>query len=114
MPRSPSKPHACRPGRRLLQRNRQVEANRDLVGPIAAHYAAHSAEAREDLEQVGLLGLIRAAELYSSDQGTPFEAFAKPHIRGAILHYLRDQAPAVRLPRRQAERVRALTASIPL
>jgi RNA polymerase sigma-B factor len=52
---------------------------------------------------VGLLGLIRAAELYQPEQGTPFQAFARPHIRGAILHYLRDEAPSVRLPRRQAE-----------
>jgi RNA polymerase sigma-B factor len=103
MPRSASKPHACRPGRRLLQRNRQVEANRDLVGPIAAHYAAHSAETREDLEQVGLLGLIRAAELYDRALAVPFSAYARRHVRGAILHYLRDTAPLVRQPRRLQE-----------
>jgi RNA polymerase sigma-B factor len=50
-----------------------------------------------------MLGLIRAAELYSQERQTPFEAFARPHIRGAILHYLRDVSPLVRLPRRQAE-----------
>jgi RNA polymerase sigma-B factor len=50
-----------------------------------------------------MLGLIRAAELYSKERQTPFEAFARPHIRGAILHYLRDVSPLVRLPRRQAE-----------
>jgi len=50
-----------------------------------------------------MLGLIRAAELYSHERQTPFEAFARPHIRGAILHYLRDVSPLVRLPRRQAE-----------
>ena len=44
-------------------------------------------------------------ELYDPAQGTPFAAFARPHIRGAILHHLRDVAPAVRLPRRQAERL---------
>lgn len=71
-----------RPGRRLRQRNALVEANLHLVRPIAAHYAAHSAECRDDLQQVGLLG----------------------HIRGAILHYLRDTAPLVRPPRRLQER----------
>jgi RNA polymerase sigma-B factor len=61
---------------------------------------------------VGLLGLLRAAELYRSSEGTPFTAFARPHIRGAILHYLRDQAPVIRLPRRQQEledRIRVLS-----
>jgi RNA polymerase sigma-B factor len=80
-----------------------VEAHRDLVRPIALHYCRCSAEHLDDLIQVGQLGLIRAAELFQRSQGTPFGAFARPHIRGAILHHLRDCAPAVRLPRRQAE-----------
>lgn len=88
---------------RLERRNRLVEAHRDLVGPLARHYTSCTAEPLDDLVQVGLLGLIRAAELFQPSQGTPFGAFARPHIRGAILHHLRDCAPAVRLPRRQAE-----------
>ncbi len=87
----------------LDQRNRRVELYRNLVRPIALHYANCSPESSDDLLQVGLLGLIRAAELYRQELETPFSAFARPHIRGAILHYLRDCAPAVRLPRRQAE-----------
>jgi RNA polymerase sigma-B factor len=87
----------------LRRRNRRVETHRDLVRPLALHYARRCQEPLDDLHQVGLLGLIRAAELYRPEQGTPFAAFARPHIRGAILHYLRDEAPAVRLPRRQAE-----------
>lgn len=87
----------------LRRRNRRVETYRDLVRPLALHYAHRCQESWEDLLQVGMLGLIRAAELYRSEQGTPFPAFARPHIRGAILHYLRDEAPSVRLPRRQAE-----------
>ena len=87
----------------LEQRNRLVEAHQDLVRPIAIHYGRCCREGVDDLLQVGLLGLIRAAERFDAHQGTPFEAFARPHIRGAILHYLRDVAPPVRLPRRQAE-----------
>ena len=87
----------------LRRRNQRVEASRSLVRPIALHYAGCTGECAEDLLQVGLLGLIRAAELYRTDRGVPFEAFARPHVRGAILHYLRDAAPGVRLPRRQVE-----------
>jgi len=87
----------------LEQRNRLVEANHDLVRPIAIHYGRCCRESVEDLLQVGLIGLIRAAERFEVQQGTPFAAFARPHIRGAILHHLRDVAPSVRLPRRQAE-----------
>lgn len=87
----------------IRERNRRVVTYRHLVEPVASHYAHHSQEPLEDLTQVGLLGLIRAAELYNSGKGIPFEVFARPHVRGAILHHLRDIAPMVRLPRRQAE-----------
>lgn len=87
----------------IRERNRRVVEHRHLVEPIASHYAHHSQEPLEDLTQAGLLGLIRAAELYNSGRGIPFEVFARPHVRGAILHHLRDIAPMVRLPRRQAE-----------
>ena len=106
---APPRPHAVRPGRQpgvslaLQRRNGLVEANRHLVPPLAGHYWQRCQEPREDLIQVGLLGLIRAAELYHDSRQTPFSAFARPHIRGAILHYLRDTAATVRLPRRQCE-----------
>jgi RNA polymerase sigma-B factor len=87
----------------LQERNQRVQTYRQLVRPIALHYSRCSSEACEDLIQVGLLGLIRAAELYRRERSVPFASFARPHIRGAILHYLRDTAPCIRLPRRQAE-----------
>ena len=73
------------------------------MAPIARHYARVTRESADDLTQVGLLGLLRAAELYVPSRGEPFEPFARRHIRGAILHYLRDQAPLVRIPRRRVE-----------
>lgn len=105
VPAAPARGASRRPlaSAALRRRNRRVETYQDLVRPLALHYARRCQESWEDLLQVGLLGLIRAAELYRCDQGTPFQAFARPHIRGAILHYLRDEAPSVRLPRRQAE-----------
>jgi RNA polymerase sigma-B factor len=87
----------------VIRRNQRVERYRELVRPLAIHYARRCGEPSEDLVQVGLMGLIRAAELYDGSRATRFESFARPHIRGAILHYLRDSAPSVRLPRRQAE-----------
>ncbi|MFN9620334.1 MAG: sigma-70 family RNA polymerase sigma factor [Synechococcaceae cyanobacterium] len=105
---APSRRRLSRPAQALRRRNRLVEQYGDLVPPVAHHYARCCGEPYEDLRQVGLLGLIRAAERYSPEQGTPFPAFARPHIRGAILHHLRDVAPSVRLPRRQAERLQLL------
>lgn len=87
----------------LQRRNQRLQHYLELVRPIAWHYANRCPETAEDLQQVGLMGLLRACELFDDAQGTPFPAFARPHIRGAILHYLRDLARPVRLPRRHQE-----------
>ena len=41
---------------------------------------------------------------YDAQRGAPFPSFAKPHIRGAILHFLRDRVGLIRLPRAVEER----------
>ena len=84
-------------------RNARIKHHLNLVDPIAGHYARRSGLDRDDLKQVGRLGLLRAAEGYEQGQDKPFEVFARPHIRGAILHYLRDSVGLVRLPRRLQE-----------
>jgi RNA polymerase sigma-B factor len=84
-------------------RNERIEHHLNLVDPIAGHYARRSGMDRDDLKQVGRLGLLRAAEGYEQGQDKPFEVYARPHIRGAILHYLRDSMGLVRLPRRLQE-----------
>ena len=84
-------------------RNQRIEHHLKLVDPIAGHYAKRSGLDRDDLKQVGRLGLLRAAEGYEQGQDKPFEVYARPHIRGAILHYLRDSVGLVRLPRRLQE-----------
>lgn len=89
--------------RAIRHRNGRVDRYRQLVRPIALHYASRSPEPLDDLIQVGLMGLLRAAELYDATSATPFSAFARPHIRGSILHYLRDRIQPIRLPRRVQE-----------
>ena len=91
--------------RAIRHRNSRVDRYRQLVRPIALHYAIRSPEPLDDLIQVGLMGLLRAAELYDEATATPFSAFARPHIRGAILHYLRDRLQPIRLPRRLHEQL---------
>ena len=45
-------------------RNERIEHHLKLVDPIAGHYAKRSGLDRDDLKQVGRLGLLRAAEGY--------------------------------------------------
>lgn len=82
-----------------------IEQHRPLVSAIARRYASSSPEPLEDLIQEGLIGLLQAAQRYDSEQQVPFSAFARLHIRGAILHHMRDRLWCVRLPRRQAEQL---------
>ena len=88
----------------LKRRNRQIQDNLHLVRPIALHYAQQTGLESDDLLQVGCLGLIKAYNRYDAQRGAPFPSFAKPHIRGAILHFLRDRAGLIRLPRAVEER----------
>lgn len=59
----------------------------------------------EDLVSFGTLGLLEAARRYDPKWETPFEAFARPRIRGAIIDGLRLER---RGSRRQWERVKKL------
>jgi len=86
------------------RRNRQIEKHLQLVGPIAHYYASRTGHDREDLNQVGMMGLILAAQNFKASSNAEFSAFARPHIRGAILHFLRDKVSLVKIPRRVEER----------
>jgi RNA polymerase sigma-B factor len=84
--------------RTLDLRDRIVLSHMPLVKSIASHYAALQAQ-RDDLEQVGCVGLIKAVERYDPSLGVPFEAYARTVVSGEIFHYLRDLAPLLRVPR---------------
>ncbi|APB32981.1 RNA polymerase sigma factor, sigma-70 family [Gloeomargarita lithophora Alchichica-D10] len=84
-------------------RNRLVQANMGLVRQEAYRCQHWCREPLEDLMQVGVLGLIQAIERFNVERGVALSSFALPYVRGAIQHYLRDQSPALRLPRRWLE-----------
>ena len=93
----------------LRRRNRQIQDNLHLVRPIARHYAQQTGQDHDDLLQVGYLGLIKACNRFEPQRGNSFPSFAKPHIRGAILHFLRDKVGLIRLPRAVEERALRIT-----
>jgi RNA polymerase sigma factor for flagellar operon FliA len=61
---------------------------RSVVGRLSV--PDHPLAAREDLENVGLLGLLQALNGYDPDRGTPFVSYAYGRIRGALVDYLRS------------------------
>ena len=81
-------------------RNQLVSLHSGLVRKVAHQFRQQCGEPYEDLEQIGYLGLIRAIERFDPHQGSAFSSFAITYIRGEMLHYLRDQATMVKIPRR--------------
>lgn len=61
---------------------------RSVVGRL--NIPDHPLAAREDLENVGLLGLLQALNGYDPERGTPFVSYAYGRIRGALVDYLRS------------------------
>ncbi|HEY9737709.1 MAG TPA: sigma-70 family RNA polymerase sigma factor [Trichocoleus sp.] len=87
-----------------------IYRNMGLVRKVAHRWVRDCREPYEDLEQVGVIGLQRAIELFDLSKGRQFSTFAIPKIRSEILHYLRDKSNPLKLPRRwQDGRRRALT-----
>ena len=94
----------CIPKVQHQERNHRIQKYLSLVQSIARRFAYRSGCDCDDLIQVGCLGLIKASQRYIQTEKNSFHVFAKSHIRGAILHYLRDSASLVRLPRLVEER----------
>jgi len=74
-----------------------VRKHADLVKRIAYHLAGRLPPQVEvdDLMQAGMIGLLEAAQNFSTGRGASFETFAGIRIRGAMLDALRklDWAP---------------------
>ncbi len=84
-------------------RNQLVQINAGLVRQIAHQIQKKCSEPYEDLEQIGYFGLIRAIERFNIHRGFAFSSFAMPYIRGEMLHYLRDKANIMKIPRKWQE-----------
>lgn len=72
---------------------------RSIVGKLSI--PDHPLASREDLENVGLMGLMQALDGYDPGRGTPFVSYAYGRIRGALVDYLRSIDALPRERRRQ-------------
>lgn len=69
-----------------------LKAYLPLVREQARSFADQRVARTEELERYGLMGLMKAIEMFDPDRAVPFEAFAKQRIRGAMSDYLRTVA----------------------
>ncbi len=64
----------------------------------------------EDLEQVGFVGLLKAAEKFEFQKGTAFSTYAVFWIRQAISREIMDNGYAIRIPVHMMERIAKVVA----
>ena len=79
-----------------------IETHTAVARSMAARYRNRGIDL-DDLEQVALLGLTKAARRFRPDSGHEFMAFAAPTIRGELRRHFRDAGWVVRPPRRVQE-----------
>lgn len=84
------------------QREMLVEAHVSLARSLASRYRNRGIDL-DDLEQVAMLGLVKAAHRFRPDAGHEFASYAVPTVRGEIRRYFRDHGWMVRPPRRVQE-----------
>ena len=69
-----------------------VVENSGLVWSVVQRYQGRGTE-REDLYQLGCLGLLKAIQGFDLSYGTCFSTYAVPKIAGEIRRFLRDDGP---------------------
>ena len=79
---------------------RLVEETLKLVKKIVlTFYPLPSTISKDDLIQVGAVGVLKAIDTYEIEERGSFKTYVSKVIKGKILHYLRDKANIVRTPR---------------
>jgi RNA polymerase sigma-B factor len=69
-----------------------------LLNKVVSRYAASSGEPREDLLQIGYVGLVKAVKDYDTSSPARFSSYAYAKLEGELQHHLRDSA-LVKRPR---------------
>ena len=84
-------------------RDALILEHHEMARALARRYRGRG-EPIDDLEQVALLGLVKAVERFDPGRGIAFPSFAVPTIQGELKRHFRGQW-IVRVPRSLQERV---------
>jgi DNA-directed RNA polymerase sigma subunit (sigma70/sigma32) len=95
-------PMRCRPRReRQVRPHAAADAlalqHRDLAEKIAGNFARRTVHPKEDLLQLAMIGLIKAARRYDPSRG-PFRPYGRTYANGEITHFLRDNGFLLKVP----------------
>ncbi|MFM7675992.1 MAG: sigma-70 family RNA polymerase sigma factor [Synechococcus sp.] len=105
--RHPPRALGHRPPRRRPRRERPVRPHdaadalalehMDLAEKIAGNFARRTIHPKEDLLQLAMIGLIKAARRYDPSRG-PFRPYGRTYANGEITHFLRDNGFLLKVP----------------
>jgi len=84
-------------------RDELIERYQGLALSIARR-RCHRLNDREDVEQVAMMALIKAADRFDPDRGVTFSTFAWSTIEGEVKRYFRDHSSAIHVNRALRER----------
>ena len=95
-------PTRCRPRRQRPVRphaaaNALALEHMDLAEKIAGNFARRTVHPKEDLLQLAMIGLIKAARHYDPSRG-PFRPYGRTYANGEITHFLRDNGFLLKVP----------------
>jgi RNA polymerase sigma-B factor len=76
-----------------------IATNTAVARSIAARYRNRGIDI-DDLEQVALVGLVKAARRFDPFAGHDFMSYAVPTVRGELRRHFRDSGWMIRVPRR--------------
>jgi RNA polymerase sigma factor (sigma-70 family) len=95
-------PPRCRPRReRPVRPHAAADAlalqHSDLAEKIAGNFARRTVHPKEDLLQLAMIGLIKAARRYDPSRGS-FRPYGRTYANGEITHFLRDNGFLLKVP----------------
>ena len=93
----PAEEHPLTLAERMYQAD-LVTSHASLARSLARRFSGHG-ENRQDLDQVALLALDRAASRYDPDRDISFSTFATATVLGELKRHFRDRTWMMRVPR---------------
>lgn len=93
----PAEEHPLTLAQRMYQAD-LVTSHASLARSLARRFSGHG-ESRQDLDQVALLALVRAAGRYDPDRDISFSTFATATVLGELKRHFRDRTWMMRVPR---------------
>ena len=92
-----SRPRRQRPVRPHAAADALALQHRDLAEKVAGNFARRTVHPKEDLLQLAMIGLIKAARRYDPLRG-PFRPYGRTYANGEITHFLRDNGFLLKVP----------------